>query len=145
MLELLKAGQHEFNGIVFIERSQSLAHKVKRYTCLSEVKYPGALVINEDTGYYVVNKSQSVIFYSFTDTNRGIIFLATYESILMFYLENIVIELAIIRGVALDAPFSLPLYSWLASVVMQACSECRNVRVSIYISSIPSIQSKISV
>ena len=49
----------------------------------------------------------------------------------MVSLEIITIELAIIRGVALNASFSPSLFSWLAGVVKQACSERRNVRVSI--------------
>jgi hypothetical protein len=49
----------------------------------------------------------------------------------MFYLEQITIELAIIRGVAQNTLFGQLLFSWLTSVVKQACDECRNVRVSV--------------
>ncbi len=130
---MLRAGQHEFNGIKLIERSRKLNHGVKRYTHMSEINRPGVLVVNEETGYYVVNEKESVIFYSFSDAARGIFlnFILISSRLILFYSENIMIELVIIRGVAQQAPFSSSLYSWLASVVKQACSDRRNVRVSI--------------
>lgn len=133
-MELLKAKQHGVHGITFIERSRDSKHGVKRYTHLSEIDDSNSLVVNESTGYYVVKEEESVIFYSFCDATRGIFFFFFLAIIaLMVSLENIIIELAIIRGTALNASFSSLLYSWLAGVVKQACSERRNVRVSICI------------
>jgi hypothetical protein len=47
------------------------------------------------------------------------------------FLETIVIELAVIRDVGCNTPFSDHLYSWLANVAKEACDLRRNVRVSI--------------
>ena len=66
------AGQHEFNNIKLIERSRKLDHGIKCYTHLSEIDRSDVLVVNKEAGYYVVNDSESVIFYSFNDTARGI-------------------------------------------------------------------------
>ena len=38
---------------------------------MSEIDHSGVLVVNEKAGYYVVNDSESVVFYSFSDTARG--------------------------------------------------------------------------
>ena len=71
-MELLKAKQHEFHGITFIERIRNFKHGVKRYIHLSETDDSNSLVVNETTGYYVVKEEESVIFYSFCDDMRGI-------------------------------------------------------------------------
>lgn len=68
VMELLKAGQNRFNDIVFIERTRDPKHGVKHYTRLSATGDPGALTVNENTGYYVVKENESVIFYSFCDS-----------------------------------------------------------------------------
>ncbi|KAF8074558.1 hypothetical protein FPV67DRAFT_1574567 [Lyophyllum atratum] len=68
------------------------------------------LVVNEDTGFYVVPPDESVVFVSRTADG------------------GIEIELAVIRGVATRAAFSGDLYSWLVQVVDNACSERRDVR-----------------
>ncbi len=39
---------------------------------MSEINHPGVLVVNEETGYYVVNEKESVIFYSFSDAAHSI-------------------------------------------------------------------------
>ena len=44
------------------------------------------------------------------------------------------VELAVFRGVACNAPFSAALLKWLADVVQQACHERRDVRVSLLLS-----------
>ena len=41
---------------------------------MSEIDHPGVLIVNEKTGYYVVNNKESVIFYSFCDAACGIYF-----------------------------------------------------------------------
>lgn len=74
IIELLKAGQNKFGEIVFVERKRNLKHKVKRYTRLSETEDPTALIVNENTGYYVLKEDESVIFYSFLDSAHGINF-----------------------------------------------------------------------
>ena len=44
--------------------------------------------------------------------------------------EDLVIELIILRGIGTSGPVSQPLYAWLKEVIIQACDERRNVRVS---------------
>jgi hypothetical protein len=131
-MELLKDKQHEFCGITFIERSRDLKHGVKKFVHLSEIDHPNSLVVNGNTGYYVVKEEESVIFYSFSDAAHGNVFSSSNNSANRF-LETITIELAIIHGVALNASFSPLLFYWLAGIVKQACSERRNVRVSIHL------------
>ena len=72
LLDLLKAGQNRFGDIVFVERTRNLKHGVKRFIRLSETDHPTALIVNQDTGYYVTHEEESVIFYSF-DAARGIL------------------------------------------------------------------------
>ena len=71
MMELLKAKQHGFHGITFIERTRNFKHGVKKYIHLSEIDDSNSLVVNETTGYYVVKEEESVIFYSFCDATHG--------------------------------------------------------------------------
>jgi len=39
---------------------------------IDHLDHPHVLVVNAKIGYYVVNKNDSVIFYSFCDTAQGI-------------------------------------------------------------------------
>ena len=73
-MDLLKAKQNGFHGTAFIERICNFKCDVKRYVPLSEIDDSDSLVVNETTGYYVVNEEESVIFYSFSDATRGIFF-----------------------------------------------------------------------
>ena len=70
--ELLKSGQTEFKGIKLIERQRNLKHGIKRYKKMSETANRNCLIVNENTGYYVVKEDDSVIFYSFSDSSQGI-------------------------------------------------------------------------
>jgi hypothetical protein len=76
LVDLLKTGQNSFNGIVFVERTRDLNHKVKRYFHLSETerRHAKVEVVNKRSGYYVLEEHDSVIFYSFCDLARGISF-----------------------------------------------------------------------
>jgi hypothetical protein len=73
--ELLKTGQTEFKGMKLVERKRILKHGIKRYKTMSETAHRGSLIVNEETGYYVVKEEDSVIFYSFSDSSQGIFIL----------------------------------------------------------------------
>ena len=66
------------NGRLFdvqlIERTWIKAHGVKQYRTLDEADSPNALVVNEDTGFHVVGADESVIFYSYCDQEKHMLF-----------------------------------------------------------------------
>ena len=60
VMELLKVKQHGFLGITFIEWICSFKCGVKRYVHLSEIDDSNSLVVNENTGYYVVKEEDQL-------------------------------------------------------------------------------------
>jgi len=129
--ELLAKGVTIFNGIKLIERSRILKHGFKRYTWMSETDTDEATTINTKNGFYILEPDESAIFYSYSDAERSTLyFFYFYNIFLISFVEDLVIELVILRGIGTSGPVSQPLYAWLKEVIIQACNERRNVRVS---------------
>jgi hypothetical protein len=59
-------------NVKFIERARVDNHGAKRYQVLDECTSlnPKVFVANEENGFYVVGKNESVIFYSYSDPER---------------------------------------------------------------------------
>ena len=131
MAELLAKGVTIFNGIKLIERSRILEHGFKRYTWMSETDTDEATTINTKNGFYILEPDESANFYSYSDAERSTLyFFYFYNIFLISFVEDLVIELVILRGIGTSGPVSQPLYAWLKEVIIQACNERRNVRVS---------------
>jgi hypothetical protein len=126
-----------FNGIKLVERSRTSTCGIKHFTWLSEVETADAVLVNSENGFYIVEANESVIFYSYSDAAQSTfhIFPCCYIFLIPF-IADLIIELVIIRDIVFYGPVSQPLYAWLKDVIMQACSERRNVRVGSTISSI---------
>ncbi len=58
--------------VKLVERARNKNHNVKHYRVLDEVANsdPKAVIANEQNGFYVVHKDESVIFYSYSDPER---------------------------------------------------------------------------
>ena len=113
---------------------------IKRYTHMfsspTSGKIDGAMAhISEETGFYMVGRQESVIFYSKGPGEQ--------KNCLLVHLliektlddSGIVVELAVIRGIGDISPMTDKFYSWLTEVVDTACSLRRDIQVK----SLPSI------
>jgi hypothetical protein len=71
--DLLKQPSDErLFGVKLIERARVKKHGVKRYQVLDEGinSDRNVFLTNEEKGFYVVDKNESVIFYSYSDPER---------------------------------------------------------------------------
>jgi hypothetical protein len=79
------------------------------------------LIIDEDHGHMTVEPGESVIFLSNGRVSPSLIFQTDEVSVS----DKIVIELAVLRGIASGSEGAIGFYSWLRTVVDHACSERR--------------------
>ncbi len=85
---------------------------------------PQDVAADEEAGFYVVQPDESVFFL---DAGPCVL-LSSIPTETDDVLDH-KLELAVLRGILLDTPFTDDLYSWLEAVVLTACNERRDVRV----------------
>ena len=69
-------------NVKLIERARTNNHSAKRYQVLDEGANlnPKVFITNEENGFYVVGKNESVIFYSYSDPERCKFYIIVWTS-----------------------------------------------------------------
>ncbi|KAL0946059.1 hypothetical protein HGRIS_012332 [Hohenbuehelia grisea] len=93
----------KYRNVVIVEKDSPLPN-------LNKPHRRGVYTVTPEEGFYFVQPDESVVFISL-DKNT-----------------DVILELVVLRGVALDAHFSGPLYDWLLQVVDKACNVRRDCR-----------------
>ena len=106
---------------------------MERLRTVSEVADGDAFVVDVASGFEIVDVDTSVIYYSMDRDGEYIISFKNKRHPLYFKLiGHIIVELVILRGVGCSTPFTKDLFDWIYAVILTACNERRNVRVSYF-------------
>ena len=126
--------------VVYRERS---ATDIARCTILTETNKRSAnsgnrkyvKVGDESDRWYVVQPTKSVIFCSINSNGVWYSYYYAWHNYadFGFIIDEIEIELSVIREAAMKGPFAVSLYDWLTEIVDDACDCRRDVRVCIFI------------
>ncbi|KAL0953056.1 hypothetical protein HGRIS_007257 [Hohenbuehelia grisea] len=111
---------HKFRNVVIVEQGTSRPNTTKPHR-------RGVYTVSPEAGFYFVQPDESVVFISM-DQQSG-----SGSRLLPSCLETwliVTLELVVLRGIALGAPFAEPLYDWLMRVVETACQVRRNCRLN---------------